>query len=87
MLNLKIISAIAAMATGAAVVLVMPGFSPEADASTNGKVVKGDRLDFRPIGTDCSQQAWPYFEKSCLRDHTHAAGQPREVRVVSVDRR
>jgi len=87
MLNYKIISAIAAMGMGAAIVLVMPGFSPEADASTNGKVVKSDRLDFHPAGPDCSQQAWPYFEKSCLRDRTHAGSQPREVRIVSTDRR
>jgi hypothetical protein len=86
MLTYKIISAVAAMGLGAGVVLALPGFSPEADAST-AKVVKTDRLDYRPIGTACSQQAWPYFETNCLRDRKQAAGQVREVRIVSTDRR
>jgi hypothetical protein len=85
MLNVKILSGLAAMAMGAAVVLALPGFSPEADASTP-KVTKGDRLDFRPIGKDCSQQAWPYYEAGCLRDRKQVAGKVSTVRVVTTDR-
>ena len=59
----KIIPAVAAVAIGAAAVMSLPGFSPEADASTPPKVVKSDRLDLRPIGADCSPQAWPYYER------------------------
>ena len=47
MLTVKIISAFAAMAMGAALVLVFPGFSPDADAGTPPQVVKTDRLDRR----------------------------------------
>ena len=75
------------MSLGAAMVFALTGFSPEAGAGTPPKVVKGDRLDFRPIGSDCSQQAWPYFETNCLRDRTQLRGQARQVRMVSTDRR
>jgi hypothetical protein len=87
MLTYKIISAVGAMALAAAVVLALPGFSPEADASTPVKVVKSDRLDLRPIGKDCTTQAWPYYEGGCLNDRKQVAGQVvRAVRVVTTDR-
>ncbi len=86
MLIYKLLSAFAAMAIGAAVVLALPGFSPVADASTPPKVVKSDRLDVRPIGKDCTQQAWPYYEAGCLRDRKQAMSQARTVRMVTTDR-
>jgi len=86
MLTSKLLPGIAAMAIGAGAVLAFPGFSPEADASTPPKVVKSNRLDLRPIGKECTQQAWPYYEASCLRDRTQAMSQARTVRVVSADR-
>jgi len=86
MLTNKLIPAVAAVGLGAAVVLAIAGFSPEADASTPPKVVKGDRLDIRPFGKDCTQQAWPYYETGCLRDRKQAMGQARTVRVISTDR-
>src|SRR5262245_40042761 len=45
-------------------------------------VAKSDRIDYRPIGTACSQNAWPYFEASCLRDRNNAMGEARPVRVI-----
>src|SRR5436305_1171820 len=81
MLTYKIISAAGAMAMGAAVVLVMPGFSPEADASMPAQVVES--TDIRPTG-NCTQQAWPYYKADCLRDRNH--GQVRSVRIVTTDR-
>ena len=86
MLTYKVISAVAAMALGAAVVLALPGFSPEADASTPPKVVKSDRLDLRPVGADCSPQAWPYYEADCLRDRRQVSRQPKPVRLITTDR-
>lgn len=74
------------MAVGAAVVLALPGFSPVADASTPAPVVKSDRLDIHPVGKDCTQQAWPYYEPNCLRDRTQVVRQARTVRVVTTDR-
>jgi hypothetical protein len=86
MLIFKLLSAVAAAALGAALVLAIPGFSPEVEAGTPPTVVKSDRAEVRPVGTACSQQAWPYFETTCLRDRTQAAGQVRPVRLVTTDR-
>jgi len=82
---IKAFSAIAVAAFVAATLTVLPGFAPEVAASVPQPLAKGDRLDIRPIGRDCSQQAWPNFEASCLR----AAGTKTTVgqaRSVSVDR-
>jgi hypothetical protein len=49
-------------------------------------LAKGDRLDVRPVGRDCSEQAWPNFEASCLR----SAGNKTTViqaRLVTADHR
>jgi hypothetical protein len=87
MLIFRIISGLAAVALGAAGVLALPGFSPQVEASAPAPVAKGDRLDYRPLGPACSQQAWPYYETNCLRDRKQIAGQARTpVRVVSIDR-
>jgi hypothetical protein len=85
MLINKIIPAVAAVAIGAGAVMSLPGFSPEADASTPPKVVKSDRLDLRPVGAD-SPQAWPYYEANCLRDRREASRQAKPVRLISIDR-
>jgi hypothetical protein len=48
---------------------------------------KGDRLDIRPLGSQCSEQAWPYFEAGCLRDPRAALGKARSAaRIVTADR-
>jgi hypothetical protein len=86
MLINKIIPAVAAVAMGAAAMMSLPGFSPEADASTPPKVVKSDRLDVRPVGAECSLQPWPYYEANCLRDRREASRQAKPVRLISTDR-
>jgi hypothetical protein len=85
MLINKIIPAVAAAAMGAAAVMSLPGFSPEADASTPPRVVKSDRLDLRPVGADCSPQAWPYYEANSLRDHREASRRAKPVRMIITD--
>jgi hypothetical protein len=58
-------------------------------ATNNGNQAvppKADRIDFRPLGTACSQNAWPYFETNCLRDRNQAMGEARTVRVIPTDR-
>jgi hypothetical protein len=82
----KILSAIAAAALGAAVVMVLPGFSPSVEAGTTKPAIQADRLDNQPLGRDCTQQAWPYYAPDCLRDRTQASGEARVVRLVSTDR-
>jgi hypothetical protein len=82
---IKTLSAIAIAACVAAALTVLPGFAPTVEASVPQALAKADRLDIRAIGTDCSQQAWPNFEASCLR----AAGTKstiRQARLVTADR-
>lgn len=94
MLIYRILSAIAAAALGAAVVMVMPGFSPTVEAGTpamsapaiTGPTTKTDRRDDHPLASECTEQAWPYYGANCLRDRTQAAGQARVVRLVTTDR-
>ena len=82
---IKAVSAIAVAAFTAAALTVLPGFAPQVEASVPQPLAKADRLDFHPVGRDCSQQAWPNFEASCLR----VAGSKtliREARLVTADR-
>jgi hypothetical protein len=86
MLIYRALSAIAAAALGAAVMMALPGFSPTVAAGTSDPMVKTDRLDYRPTGNDCTQRAWPYYGANCLRDRSQATGQARTVRLVTTDR-
>jgi hypothetical protein len=84
---IKAISAVAVAAFVAAALAVLPGFAPEVEASVPHVLAKGDRLDIQPIGRDCSQQAWPNFETSCLRVAGSTAATPiRQARLVTADR-
>jgi hypothetical protein len=79
---IKALSAVAAAACVAAALVILPGFAPQVEASTPHVLAKGDRLDI--AGRDCSQQAWPNFEASCLR-HAGSRAMVREVRLVTAD--
>ena len=82
---IKALSAIVIAAFVAAGLTVLPGFAPQVEASVPQALAKADRLDVRPLGRDCSEQAWPNFEASCLR----RAGTKADVRVarlVTADR-
>jgi hypothetical protein len=76
-------AATAALLIGAATVHL--GFST-VEASSPPAAVKGDRLDIRPVGSECSKRAWPHYDSHCVRDRSRPGGKPREVRVVSLDR-
>ena len=80
------ISAIALAALIAGAVTVLPGFSASVVASAPIHSGKGDRLDIRPLGNQCSEKAWPYFEANCLRDGRSQMGQAKAARVVTADR-
>ena len=80
----KALSAVAAAAFGAAVVLAIPGFSPEVEAGTPPPVVKTDRINIQPVAPTCDEQAWPYYTAGCLR--SDRPSQPRTVRIVTTDR-
>ena len=82
---IKTISAIAIAAFVAAALTVLPGFAPTVEASVPQPLAKSDRLDIRTVGKDCSQQAWPNFEASCLRKAGTKAN-VREARLVTANR-
>ena len=78
---IKALSAVAIAAFIAAALTVLPGFAPRVGASVPTALAKGDRLDIRSVGSDCSQQAWPNFENSCLRQAGSKA-MPRQARLI-----
>jgi hypothetical protein len=82
---IKTLSAIAIAAFIASALTVLPGFAPQVEASVPVALAKGDRLDIRTVGANCSQQAWPNFEASCLRG-AGAKTMIREARLVTADR-
>jgi hypothetical protein len=83
---IKTASAIAVAAIVAACFVAFPSLSPPVDASSPIPGAKGDRADIRPLGTDCGEKAWPYFDAACMRDARAPLAQPRDVRAVSADR-
>lgn len=82
---IKALSAIAVAAFIAAALTVLPGFAPQVEASTPQPLAKADRLDIHAVGKDCSQQAWPNFEASCLRSAGNKTA-VHEVRLVTAAR-
>jgi hypothetical protein len=75
---------VAAIVAGAFIATLSLSQQVEARGSVPG--VKADRADTRALARDCSQNAWPYFEASCLRDTRHPLGQAHAARLVSPDR-
>ncbi len=82
---IKALSAIAIAALVAAALTVLPGFAPQVEASTPQPLAKADRLDVHAVGRDCSEQAWPNFEASCLRT-VGTKTEVHQVRLVTADR-
>ena len=81
------ISAIALAALIAGTATILPTFSGKVVASAPIHSGKGDRLDIRPLGTQCSERAWPYFEANCLRDGRAMMGKAKAARIVTADRK
>jgi hypothetical protein len=82
----KTLYAVAVAAIAAACFVAFPSLSMQVQASATALSGKSDRADARPLGTQCSQNAWPYFEASCLRDTDNPLGQARQVRIVPLDK-
>jgi hypothetical protein len=80
------ISAVVVAAVVAGAYTVLPAASDKVAASAPLNSGKGHRLDIRPLGIQCSEQAWPYFEARCLRDPRLPHGQAKAARMVSADR-
>ena len=79
----KALSAVAAAAFGATIVLAIPGFSPEVEAGTPAPVASN--IEIHPAAPTCTEQVWPYYTASCLHSG-HPNTQPRAVRFVTADR-
>lgn len=82
----KAIYAVFASAMFAASFFVALSLSAEVEARGSAPGAKADRADARPLASDCSANAWPYFEASCLRDTRNPFGQTLDARRVSFDR-
>jgi len=80
---LRTIYAIAAAAIVAGAFVTALSIADQVDARGSAPGAKADRADTRPLAGQCSQNAWPYFEASCLRDARNPFGQARDVRLVS----
>ena len=83
---IKALSAIAFAALMATALTILPGFAPTVEASVPQALAKGDRLDIRTHGNNCSEKAWPNFEASCLRAVGNGKSTIREARLVTADR-
>ena len=83
---LKTVYVVVVAAAIAAVFVTTLSISIEVEARGSGPGTKTDRIDARPLARDCSQNAWPYFEASCLRNMRNPFGRARDVRLVSADR-
>ena len=80
---IKTVYAIAVAAIVAACFVAFPSLSFQVQAGSPVPDAKGDRADIRPLGVDCPQNAWPYFEAACLRDARTPLQQPRQARIVA----
>ena len=93
MLIYRTLSAVAAAAFGAGIIVALPGFSPPVSAGTSPvvepatiQVAVAQLAVDRPAASPCSEQAWPYYAASCLQDRNPSAGAVRTVRLVTTDR-
>ena len=82
---IKTFSAIAVAALIAAGLTILPGFAPQVEASVPVALAKGDRLDIKQAGRECSENAWPNFESACLRT-VSGKDAVRQARLVTADR-
>jgi hypothetical protein len=78
----RVLSAVVAAALGAALMLALPGFSPVGSAAP---VAKAEPQSAPRVDT-CAEQAWPYYDASCLRSHGTTAQPAEEARVVRIVR-
>ncbi len=83
---IKTVYAIAVAAIAAACFVALPSLSLQVQASSSVIGAKGDRADVRPLGTECGQNAWPYFDAACLRDARNPLVTPHQARLVLADR-
>jgi hypothetical protein len=82
---IKTAYAVGVSAIAASLFVAFPSLSPQVGASAPIVGAKGHRADIRPLGTECGEQAWPYFEAPCTRDARMPLVQPPDIRMISAD--
>jgi hypothetical protein len=82
---IKSLTALAIFGLLGAAVVVLPGFAPQVEAREPVALARGDRLDIRPVARNCSQQVWPNFDMSCLRN-SESGVMIGEARLVTARR-
>jgi hypothetical protein len=67
---------------------IAPAFTGASQTVERPRGLKGDRLPVQPVGTNCTDAAWPYYRDNCVRGRQPAeqAPAPRVVRIVAADR-
>jgi hypothetical protein len=83
---IKTAYAIVVSAIAAFLFVAFPSLSPQVGASAPIMGAKGDRADIRPLGTECGEEAWPYFAAACTRDARMPLAQPRDIRMFTAER-
>jgi len=83
---LRTIYVVVAAAIVAGAFVTALSIADQVDARASAPGAKADRADTRPLGGQCSQNSWPYFEAACLRDMRNPFGQAHGARFVSPDR-
>jgi hypothetical protein len=82
---IKSLSALAMLSLLGAAVIAVPGFSPQVEAGETAALAKADRLPVRLVESSCSQQNWPNYAASCLRNGRSGAT-VNEARLVTTPR-
>ena len=77
--------AVAAAALIAAAITVFTAASDRIEARAQVVASKGENPG--PIGSQCSQRAWPYYETHCVRGLRPHGASARPPRVVTTERR
>lgn len=81
----RLLSAAAMFSLLVALVIALPGFTPQVQSSEVVTMTKGDRLEVRAAVSNCSTQTWPDFSAACLQD-MGLGGKIVEARLVSTRR-
>jgi hypothetical protein len=79
---IKSVLALAILGLLGASVIALPGFAPAVEAREPFALAKGDRLEIQRAARNCSQQVWPNFDMSCLRN-SETGATLREARLVT----
>jgi hypothetical protein len=82
---IKSLTALAIFGLLGAAVVALPGFAPRVEAGETVALAKAGRVDIRPVARNCSQQVWPNFDTSCLRN-SESGVMIREARLVTARR-